>query len=969
MAKRVLHEPYTFNPATRTVTISNRIVQREGLLLVTDVSSNTVLFNFADPNLRTTAYTVPYSSNGTQFVLQFNTSSLATSTPLLILIDDQEDRIRPADSMEDATNKMRVVNPQSLIDTDFEYGLQPIKWESVVLAQNIPAYYYRGGANSLPITALSGGNQSPLSEVTVTTAEAHGLVTSDVVNVISTENYLAEGVFVIARVPSTTQLTYTSNGVINGNILNSSTAILGGSTFDINNIPIRIPHAEITTDNGAGSPGSVITVNTVGRHGLLRGTPLLVNSSTTTSANGNYYVFDVPTATSFRYRTPGISTASSSAVINSSNIVIMVRPEANFTHRPSDGGVIINTGNIQEGIQAIRQTRRYFRYQSGKGLQMSTGTKFCPSYDINSITAATSVCTIVTQQSLGLQSGATIVVEGVEVQPGTTNTYNGTFTVNSAVSTSKTLTYVMSGTPTDTSPGGFPQLTVKNWRGSSVRCGMFDAQNGFYFEYDGQRMYTVMRESTRELMGTILATSGSVSVAGTNTRFSKQLTVGDYVVIRGQSYLVTDIASDTALSIAPHYRANTVSGVRMNLTRNTRTPQSDWNIDRFDGTGISGFNLDITKMQMMYIDYTWYGAGFVRFGMRDAYGNVNYCHKVRNNNVNNQAYMRSGNLPARYEVANIGPYTRLLSGTSNTVGATLSSTTTAMVVKDAQYWPDSGQVMLQQGNNVEIISYTSKAQNATIGGWTLSGLTRREFGGSTSNLTFTPASFDGGTGSSQCSINYITCDCAPQISHWGTSVIMDGGFDDDRSIVFSYAKRASVSIANNTSIAVLSIRLAPSVDNSITANFGNREIVNRMQLVPRSLGVSAASSIQVIGVLNTTFPASASQPTFPSNWTTTSVAGSIGAGSLAQVIDHTGNTTIVSGGEQIFSFVTSAGADNYDLGQVRDLGNSILAGDGSVKTPGFPNGPDILTIVLRNTNVGTAVNVSQLRFSWTEAQA
>jgi len=326
-------------------------------------------------------------------------------------------------------------------------------------------------------------------------------------------------------------------------------------------------------------------------------------------------------------------------------------------------------------------------------------------------------------------------------------------------------------------------------------------------------------------------------------------------------------------------------------------------------------------------------------------------------------------LPARYEVANIGPYTRLLSGTSNTVGATLSSTTTAMVVKDAQYWPDSGQVMLQQGNNVEIISYTSKAQNATIGGWTLSGLTRREFGGSTSNLTFTPASFDGGTGSSQCSINYITCDCAPQISHWGTSVIMDGGFDDDRSIVFSYAKRASVSIANNTSIAVLSIRLAPSVDNSITANFGNREIVNRMQLVPRSLGVSAASSIQVIGVLNTTFPASASQPTFPSNWTTTSVAGSIGAGSLAQVIDHTGNTTIVSGGEQIFSFVTSAGADNYDLGQVRDLGNSILAGDGSVKTPGFPNGPDILTIVLRNTNVGTAVNVSQLRFSWTEAQA
>ena len=34
-----------------------------------------------------------------------------------------------------------------------------------------------------------------------------------------------------------------------------------------------------------------------------------------------------------------------------------------------------------------------------------------------------------------------------------------------------------------------------------------------------------------------------------------------------------------------------------------------------DGTGPSGYNLDLSKMQMYYIDYSWYGAGFVRWGL------------------------------------------------------------------------------------------------------------------------------------------------------------------------------------------------------------------------------------------------------------------------------------------------------------------------------------------------------------------
>lgn len=973
MAKRVIPDYYSFNPATRTITIPNRIIHPEQLLLITNVTSNTVVYNFSDPNLKWTSYVHPYSSTGTQIVLAYNTSSMGTSDALSILVEEAVETFIPAEMLQDPTNKLRVAAPESLIDTDFEYGMQPIKWESMAFVQNIPAYYFKGGGNSLNITAISGGNQTPRSTITVTTGVPHNLSTGDVVSVAYSGNFLADGTFFVSSLVSTTQFTYVAEGQINGSILTSSISIQGGSVFDSDNNTSRIIHATITTDNAAGAgTGSTITVNTVGKHGLLPGSPIMVTRGTTTSANGTWYVYDVPSATSFRYQTPGFSTASSSAVINSSNIIVAVRPEANFYHRPSDGGVLITTQNIQEGVAAVRQSRRYFRYQSGKGIQMSTGTKFGPHFDINTITAAGTTATVVTQQAFNVFSGTTIVVEGVDVNAGTTNYYNGTFTVASSDPNNKTFTYVMAGAPTDTSPGGItPQVTVKNWKGAAVRVGFFDAQNGFYFEYDGTTMFAVRRNSVRELMGTVTATSGSVTITGTNSKFSKQLVVGDYVVIRGQSYQVVQIDSDTSIDVAPAYRGATVSGVRMNLTQNLRTPQSAWNLDRCDGTGPTGYNLDITKMQMCYIDYTWYGAGFVRFGFRTTDGNVVFCHKVANNNVNNQAYMRSGNLPARYEVTNIGPYTKFLSASTTANGITMGPSDTTLVVKDAQYWPDSGKILVQQSSNVEIMTYTGKTQNTTLGGWQLTGITRREFGGSTSNMTFYATEFEGGAASysSQCSVTYITCDCAPTVMHWGTSVIMDGGYDDDRSIQFAYARQTSVTtVAAGTSIAVLSLRLAPSVDNSIAGQFGVREVINRMQLQTRSMGLVASTSIQVLGILNCSFSSSATVPSFPGTWTTTSIVSTIGSGSLAQIIDHTGNTTIVFGGEQVFGFVTGAGGDTYDISNVRDLGTSIISGNGSSKTPGYPVGPDVLTIVLRNTGAAAAT-VSNLRLSWTEAQA
>jgi len=968
MAKRIVVEFYEFDPATRTITIPNKIIPQQNLLLVTNATSNTVIFNFSDPDLGTTNYVCPYSSYGTRFTLGYNTTAMSSSDPILIMEDIPNTNIDFGETVQDAVNKLRTSQPESLIDTDFEYGLQPIKWESVPLVNNIPSYYFKSGGNSLNVTSVTTNGASPYSTITVNSAEDTNLSAGEVVNVIYSSDFNADGVFIVSAAAGPRQFTYTANAVVASAPYNSSIIIQAGGVFDNDNILQCIAVSSLTSDD---ITGSTITVSTTGNHGLLPNSPIMVRSMTTTNINGNWTVYDVPTPQSFRYQTASIKTGTSTPVIGATGNIIP-RPEANFNHRPSDGGVLISTGRPQEGVQAIRQTRKYFRYQSGKGIQFSTGTKVTPTWDLDTITAVGTSVTVTTDQRLSITSGATIRIEGIECKAtATNNPYNGTFTVTDVIYSSNTVRFNVAETPTDLSPGGQPQMTCTNWKGSVCRIGLFDSQNGFFFEYDGEYFYVVVRRSTKEIMGRVTVVRGSSTVTGTNTQFSKQLVAGDYIVIRGQTYLVLSIASDTSLQIAPTYKGISISNVRANLTEDTRTTASHWNLDKCDGTGPSGFNIDTRKMQMFYIDYSWYGAGRVKFGFRVTDGSIQYVHNVVNNNVNNQAYMRSGNLPARYEVNNIGPVTALYSGSTSTAGVALVSSATTLVVKDtySTYWPSSGTVIVQQDNKSEVMTYTNKTYNSTLSAWNLTGVSRRQPGGSTSNVTFTPSAWQGGTGSSQATINFVDCTCAPIVSHWGSSVIMDGGYKEDRSIVFSVSTArfsgGSKNINAGTSTNLLSIRLAPSVDNSIIGALGQRDILNKMQLKPLSLGVISRGPVLITGILN---PKTITASNMPGQWAVTSISTLTGSGSLAQYCDFTSTTQTCIGGEQIFSFFADSGADTYALNEVRELGSSILGGDGSNATPGFPVGPDVLVIVANNIS-SSATRVEGARLSWTEAQA
>jgi len=89
----------------------------------------------------------------------------------------------------------------------------------------------------------------------------------------------------------------------------------------------------------------------------------------------------------------------------------------------------------------------------------------------------------------------------------------------------------------------------------------------------------------------------------------------------------------------------------VNLKNNTTTQinQTDWNIDKLNGTGLSGLTLDFGKTQLFVIDMEWLGVGRVRYGFY-VYGKIQYCHQITNINILTQPYTNSINLPICYSI-------------------------------------------------------------------------------------------------------------------------------------------------------------------------------------------------------------------------------------------------------------------------------------------------------------------------------
>ena len=96
--------------------------------------------------------------------------------------------------------------------------------------------------------------------------------------------------------------------------------------------------------------------------------------------------------------------------------------------------------------------------------------------------------------------------------------------------------------------------------------------------------------------------------------------------------------------------------LRSNSTPTPGTPsdtrivnQSSWNGDKLDGTGDSGFTLDTTKAQILWMDFEWLGVGSIRCGFIID-GQYIVCHTFTNANEISSVYMTTAILPVRYEI-------------------------------------------------------------------------------------------------------------------------------------------------------------------------------------------------------------------------------------------------------------------------------------------------------------------------------
>ena len=594
-------------------------------------------------------------------------------------------------------------------------------------------------------------------------------------------------------------------------------------------------------------------------------------------------------------------------------------------HMPYRGGVEMRTNTKAIGHVTARQTKRYFRYQAGKGVHFSFGLNFGEPTDgvvkrggqfddANGIfweyrDGEMYACR---RNSNNPLTGVVKTVKGSPIIKGTGTKLN---TIPATV-----LNFVTDGTINDFELG---QAVIKKTQVVVKLTPSGGAQTTLALNTDpgANPGAGYIYNSTSDII-TVLVPLGNGDAVEISLPHNKgDLNKGDTIVIRGDVYRITDLQRSLKGQVGDFailnraYNGISQEAVNVNYVRDLKTPSRiknwdntkyyvrgqvvyypitqtsyqclvnhsgqdytpdndewwraedehpeyltydgklEWNGDNADGTGLSTIEADWTKIQMYMVDYAWYGAGGIYFGIKGPNAHYYLLHIYEHGNVLNDAYLRTPNLPVRYEVANEGTVANL---------------------------------------------------ESTI--------------------------------------------------HFGTSMLIEGGYDDDRGYAF-VANSSAVPSEVQGRTPLLSVRPAPTASPTGSTGFG--ELVNRAMVMPESIDVVSDGALLVEIIIN-------GQLDPVPNW---SLAGENSVGQFS-----TNSNTLV-GGETIFNFYTTTASDSdktesfnvttKDLTKLIMLGSGFYAGDDR-----FPDGPDTFTIVVTPVSEsGALINKACASLSWTEAQS
>ena len=112
--KKLLHY-YSFDPVNNTIVVEG-IYRRERFLLITNVTTNQVIYTFNNATGGMAGYSINTSAETTTIVLDFDCSAMSSTDKLQIFIDQDYVNFEPSDSFVDPVSKIRVSEPSNLID-------------------------------------------------------------------------------------------------------------------------------------------------------------------------------------------------------------------------------------------------------------------------------------------------------------------------------------------------------------------------------------------------------------------------------------------------------------------------------------------------------------------------------------------------------------------------------------------------------------------------------------------------------------------------------------------------------------------------------------------------------------------------------------------------------------------------------------------------------------------------------------
>lgn len=335
-------------------------------------------------------------------------------------------------------------------------------------------------------------------------------------------------------------------------------------------------------------------------------------------------------------------------------------------------------------------------------------------------------------------------------------------------------------------------------------------------------------------------------------------------------------------------------------------------LDAWNGDSSIIQKLDWTRIQMLFIEYAWYGAGALRWGVF-INGDPVILHQIGIGNRASQTlpWARTGNLPVRYELRNVGAIAAanaflhygvsvmVEGGVDDQRGFTYSygmapATPRRTVASNSTRYP-----VLSIRNRVMGTQEYTQASSAITAGTTTS-LT----------VTGTPWTVDQWKGRS--------------VSYVNTGVTYTARITGNTTSALTIADIVTGGVAP----------AAPVAGQNYTIG-----LVNRGQILPRQLLISA-SAIAVVEII-------ASTTASPVTLTGATFAPLSGLGSGGSFAERDISATALTGGEVVLAFTAPAGGSGLqqlDLSQLFPLYTNIKG-----------NVPDVLTLAI--TTGGTASDV------------